>query len=57
MISAALPWISSKAANARKETMTMVTSSIKSRLHTYFMASSPLWDRGRSSAAHGTYAV
>ena len=57
MISAALPWINSKAANARRETMTMVTSSIKIRLHTYFMASSPLRDRGKRSAAHGTYAV
>ena len=35
----------------------MVTSSIKIRLHTYFMASSPLRDRGKFSAAHGTYAV
>ena len=37
MISAALPWINSKAANARRETMTMVKSSMAMRLAAYFM--------------------
>lgn len=55
MISAALPWINSKAANARRETMTMVTSSIKIRLHTYFMASSPFRGSGSIPAAHWIY--